>query len=39
MGKRLKNREHLERAEKIFAEIGAEFDVKEVEKLLEKFGK
>jgi tetratricopeptide (TPR) repeat protein len=35
MGKRLKNRAHLEQAEKIFAEIGAEFDLQEARKLLE----
>jgi hypothetical protein len=35
MGQRLKNRGHLERAEAIFAEIGAEFDLQEARKLLE----
>ena len=35
MGKRLKDRAHLEKAEAIFAEIGAEFDLQEARKLLE----
>jgi tetratricopeptide (TPR) repeat protein len=34
MGKRLKDRRHLEQAEKIFSEIGAEFDLQEARKLL-----
>jgi hypothetical protein len=33
-GKRLKNRAHLERAEAIFSQIGAEFDLAETKKLL-----
>jgi hypothetical protein len=35
MGKRLKKRVHLEKAEAIFAEIGAEFDLAQTRKLLE----
>jgi hypothetical protein len=35
MGKRLKDRNHLENAEAIFSEIGAEFDLQEARKLLE----
>jgi tetratricopeptide (TPR) repeat protein len=34
MGRRLNDREHLEKAEAIFAEIGAEFDLAETRKLL-----
>ena len=35
MGQRLKDRGHLEKAEAIFAEIGAEFDLAQTRKLLE----
>jgi tetratricopeptide (TPR) repeat protein len=35
MGKRLKDRNHLENAEAIFSEIGAEFDLAQTRKLLE----
>lgn len=34
IGRRLKDKEHLEQAEKIFSEIGAEFDLAEARKLL-----
>jgi hypothetical protein len=35
MGQRLKDRNHLEKAEAIFAEIGGEFDLAQTRKLLE----
>ena len=35
MGRRLNDREHLQKAERIFADIGAEFDLAETRKLLE----
>jgi hypothetical protein len=35
IGQRLKDRNHLEKAEGIFTEIGAEFDLQEARKLLE----
>jgi hypothetical protein len=35
MGQQLKDRDHLEQAEKIFAEIGAEFDLVQARKLLQ----
>jgi tetratricopeptide (TPR) repeat protein len=35
MGQRLKDRDHLEQAEKIFAEIGAQFDLSQTRKLLQ----
>src|SRR4030067_3400461 len=35
MGQRLKDRYHLEKAEAIFSEIGAEFDLSQTRKLLE----
>jgi class 3 adenylate cyclase/tetratricopeptide (TPR) repeat protein len=35
MGRRLQDRSHLEQAEKIFIEIGAEFDLAETRKLLQ----
>jgi hypothetical protein len=35
MGQRLKDRNHLKKAEAIFAEIGAEFDLSQTRKLLE----
>ncbi len=35
MGRRLKDNEHLEHAEKIFSEIGADFDLVETRKLLQ----
>ena len=37
VGRRLKDREHLEHAEAIFAEIGAEFDLAETRDMLEGF--
>ena len=36
MGKRLKDRSHLEQAEKIFTEIGAEFDLAQARSALER---
>ena len=36
MGQRLKNRGHLERAEAIFAEIGANWDLLQARKALEQ---
>jgi len=38
MGQRLEDRAHLERAEAIFAEIGAEWDLARARKLLERGG-
>jgi hypothetical protein len=35
MGRRLNDREHLQQAETIFAEIGAKFDLAETRRLLE----
>ena len=37
MGRRLKDRGHLEQAEKIFADIGAEFDLAQTRKLLKLY--
>ena len=37
MGRRLKDNEHLEQAEKIFSEIGADFDLAETRKLLQAY--
>jgi hypothetical protein len=37
MGQRLKDRGHLEQAEKIFADIGAEFDLAQTRKLLKLY--
>jgi tetratricopeptide (TPR) repeat protein len=37
MGRRLKDNEHLEQAEKIFSEIGADFDLAEIRKLLQTY--
>jgi hypothetical protein len=36
MGRRLKDLEHLRRAEAIFTEIGAEWDLAETRRLLER---
>jgi tetratricopeptide (TPR) repeat protein len=38
MGQRLKDRAHLEKAESIFAEIGAEWDLAKVQEALQQFG-
>ena len=37
MGRRLNDRKHLKNAEAIFAEIGAEWDLAETRRLLERF--
>ena len=36
MGRRLNDREHLDKAEAIFAEIGAKWDLAETRRLLER---